>query len=66
VEERESKSFGIRSFQEKLLWINKKYETEAFCTYEDEISEGEDQIGTSVLLNLALIFKYDPDSPIIH
>jgi len=58
-----SKSFGVKSIQNRLKWISEKFDCEAFAIIEDLKDKNEEPGGTMVTLNLPLFIK-DPISEI--
>jgi LytS/YehU family sensor histidine kinase len=54
-----SRSFGVKSIQNRLKWISEKFDCEAFAIVEDLKNKYEEPAGTMVTLNLPLFIK-DP------
>lgn len=54
-----SRSFGVKSIQNRLKWISEKFDCEAFAIIEDLKDKNEEPAGTMVTLNLPLFVK-DP------
>jgi hypothetical protein len=54
-----SRSFGVKSIQNRLKWISEKFGCEAFAIIEDLKDKHEEPSGTMVTLNLPLFIK-DP------
>ena len=54
-----SRSFGVKSIQNRLKWISEKFGCEAFAIIEDLKDKYEEPSGTMVTLNLPLFIK-DP------
>jgi hypothetical protein len=54
-----SRSFGVKSIQNRLKWISEKFECDAFSIVEDLKDKHEEPAGTMVTLNLPLFVK-DP------
>jgi hypothetical protein len=52
---RHSQSYGIKTIQERLVWIEKKFRVRAFMEINDLYDSEGNPCGTSVLLNLPLI-----------
>jgi len=52
-----SKSFGVRSLDEKIGWIARKFKTVAFGVVVDLLDDNDQPCGTMVTLNLPLLFK---------
>jgi hypothetical protein len=54
---RHSQSYGIKTIQERLVWIEKKFRVRAFMEINDLYDSEGNPCGTSVLLNLPLIIS---------
>jgi hypothetical protein len=54
---RYSQSYGVKTIQERLVWIEKKFRVTTFMEINDLADKDGNPCGTSVLLNLPLIIS---------